>query len=57
MFADELTQVEDDTIVNDSLNSDFEYVFVDIVALYSILFWTLLNVVLVICEDDRCSCL
>ncbi len=53
MFADESTQVEDDMIVVDSFDFDFG----DIVELHSIMFWTLLDVVLVICEDDRCSCL
>ncbi len=52
MFVDKSTLVKDDTIVDGSFDSDFEYVFVDIIELHSIMFWTIVDVVLVICEDD-----
>ncbi len=52
MFAYKSTQVEKDTIVVDSFVFDCD--FDDIVELHSIMFWTLLNVILVIFEDDRC---
>ncbi len=40
MFADESTLVEDDTIIDDSFDSDFEFDIVDIVELHSIISWT-----------------
>ncbi len=51
MIADKLAQVDDDTIVEDS----FDFELDDIVELHSIVFQTLLDVVLVKFEDDRCS--
>ncbi len=48
MFVDISTQVKDDTIADVSFDSDFEWNFVDIIELHSIMFWTLLDVVLVI---------
>ncbi len=57
MFADISTLVEDDTIVDDSFDSDFDWDFVDMVELHSIICWTLFDLVLVLYEDDRFSCL
>ncbi len=53
MIADKLAQVEDGTIVVDSVYLEFDA----IVELHSIMFQTLLDVNFVKCEDDRCSCL
>ncbi len=40
MFADISTLVKDDTIVDGSFDSEFEFDFVDIVELNSIMSWT-----------------
>ncbi len=49
MIADKSAQVDDDTIFVDSVDLEFD----DIVELHLIMFWTLLDVVLEKCEDDR----
>ncbi len=52
-MAEKLAKVDNDTIVVDQYDLDFD----DIVELHSIMFWTLLDFVLVKLKDDRCSCL